>query len=219
MIDLDYADTVAPAIPAERVITIGRRLRRRRRIAGGGSMFLMVAAIAWAATVMIPQTGSAPAPFDPVPDKHRPSDPVVIVGTPIAGWRAFVFRSTDDLLCMGSAAYGGPDEGRASYGCETASVVITPGTWVQKPEFQGAPFDGSHVLAIGLVRGPATTVTLDFLGHKASAPVVPVSEPGWAGLGAYCLWLPTYGTPGYGTPDVSDVEAWDRDGRLVTSLP
>ena len=222
MIDLDYADPAAPAIAPEHVVAIGRRVRRRRRIFGGGSMALVVAAIAWTATVILPQAGTAPpAPFDPAPGKHRPSDPVVIVGTPIAGWHAFVFRATDGSLCIGAAAYSGPDRGRASYGCDgsTDSPIVPPGVWVQKPIFQGAPLGDHYVLAIGLVRGPVTTVTLDFLGREATAPVVPVPEPGWEGLGAYCMWLPTYGATTYGTANVADVQAWDANGSVVTSLP
>jgi len=221
MIDLDYADPAAPAIAPDHILTVGRRVRRRRRAAGGGSMALMVAVLAWTATVMLPQSGSVPAAFDPAPGKHRPSDPVVIVGTPIAGWRAFVFRSTDDGLCMGSAAYSGPDQGYTSYVCTDAgnTSVVLPGVWIQKPTFESAPLDGKHVLAIGLVRGPATTVTLDFFGRQAIATVVPVQKDGWEGLGAYCLWLSTNGEQTFGTANVTDVEAWDSDGRLVTSLP
>lgn len=222
MIDLDYADPAAPAIAPEHVVSIGRRVRRRRRILGGGSMALVVAAIAWTATVMLPQAGSAPpATFDPAPGKHRASDPVVIVGTPIAGWHAFVFQATDGSLCTGSAAFSGPDRGFTSYGC-IASVdppVVPPGVWVQRPEFEGSPTVSGYVLAIGLVRGPAKTVTLTFLGRPATAPVVPVPEPGWEGLGAYCMWLPTNGATTYGTANVTDVQALDANGYVVTSLP
>jgi hypothetical protein len=146
---------------------------------------------------------------------------VFIVGTPIAGWHAFVFQATDGSLCTGSAAFSGPDRGFTSYGCigSVDPPVVPPGVWVQRPEFEGSPTVSGYVLAIGLVRGPAKTVTLTFLGRPATAPVVPVPEPGWEGLGAYCMWLPTNGATTYGTANVTDVQALDANGYVVTSLP
>jgi hypothetical protein len=146
----------------------------------------------------------------------------VIVGTPIPDWHAYVYQALDGGVCVGVAAFRGPDRGFVSESCDSVDhgLVIEAGVWVDKPVFQGAPLgDGRHVLVIGLVRGNATTVSLAFLGQRATAPVVPVPEPNWAGLGAYAMWLPTGGTTTYGSADISDVEARDANGRLVAELP
>jgi len=125
-------------------------------------------------------------------------------------------------VCVGVAAFEGPHSGFVSESCNSIDhgPVIEPGIWVDKPVFQGAPLgDGRHVLVIGLVRGNATTVSLAFLGQRATASVVPVPEPHWAGLGAYAMWLPTRGATTYGSADISDVEARDANGKLVAELP
>jgi hypothetical protein len=224
MIDLDYSDPYAPQLAAEPILTRARRVRRRRRIiGGGGGAFAVLAAVVCVAIVVPhdPRATSA-APFDPAPGRHHPSDPVVIVGTPIPDWHAYVYESVDGGVCIGAAAYSGPDKGFVSETCDAVDhgSVIDPGVWVRQPQFQGAPLgDGRHVLVIGLVRGPATTVTLDFFGQRASAPVVPVAEPGWDGLGAYAMWLPTHGARAYASGDISDIEARDANGWLVAQLP
>jgi hypothetical protein len=221
MIDLDYSDPFAPQVAADPIVANGRRVRRRRRILGGGIVALAVVVCA----VVAPHgAASEPVavPFDPVPDRHRPSDPVVIVGTPIPDWHAYVYQALDGGVCVGVAAFKGPDDGFVSDTCDSVAdgSVIEPGVWVDKPLFQGAPLgDGRHVLVIGLVRGNATTVSLAFLGQRATAPVVPVPEPGWSGLGAYAMWLPTHGATTYGSADISDVEARDANGKLVAELP
>jgi hypothetical protein len=224
MIDLDYSDPYAPQLVADPIVTSGRRLRRRRRIIGGGGAFAVLAAVVCVAIIVPhdPRPATSAAPFDPAPGQHRPSDPVVIVGTPIPNWHAYVYQSLGGGVCIGAAAYSGSDKGFVSGTCDSVDhgSVIDPGVWVQQPLFQGAPVgDGRHVLVIGLVRGPATTVTLDFMGQRASAPVVPVPEPGWDGLGAYAMWLPTHGAQAYGSDDITDIEARDAHGHLVARLP
>ena len=159
MIDLDYADPYAPQLAADQIVANGRRVRHRRRVIGGGGAFAVLAAIVCVAIIVPHHPGPATsaAPFDPAPGRHRPSDPVVIVATPIPDWHAYVYQSLDGGVCMGAAAYRGRDKGFVSEGCIALDQgpVIDPGVWVRQPQFQAAP-------SVEVSWSPATSKSREF---------------------------------------------------------
>ncbi len=213
--NLTYQDPLEPTIAAHTVIARARRVRRRRRLSAAGSAAAAVAAVALGAAGLVP-AGRPGAPSEPANPLSGLDSPVV-VGTPAPGWQAIVYLSPDDDVCGGTVAVSGSDRGYFSSTCGWASPHQTStGIWVMKPLFQVAPIDKTdQVLAIGLVRGNAASVTVRFLGHDVTANVVPADLPGSSELGAYAVWLPLNGATTYGWSDIDIVIARDSRGDIV----
>jgi len=223
MLDLEYADPYAPVLSSDRVVAQAKRVRVRRRTTAAVTG---VAAIAAVAAFGLPAIGrdnsynpGTPSNRygtdlgDPVPSQHLASDPIVVVSS-TGGWNAFVYYSKSDEICMGAVATSGA-VGYVTSQCGDQVNVANP--WIDKPTFQ--PVDNGHGddLAIGLVVGDATAVSLQFFGHTVTATVVPVTVHGLTDVGAYAMWLPTGGATSYGWGDITDVVATDARGQTVAT--
>jgi hypothetical protein len=226
MLDLDYADPLAPAFAPDDIVVRAVRFRRRRRLTiAATTMAGVLAVIAALGFPVWWQQGArgttAGNPYgtnlaDPVADQHLASDPIVVLDVS-HGWKSFVYYSLAGEVCSGAIAVSGGSPGFFTGGC--GEKVDTSHAWVEKP-LPTAVFVGpDETLWIGLVEGPASTVKLEFMGETVIAPVVPVQVHGLIGLGAYAMWIPTHGATSYGSEDMSDVVATTIGGKLVATLP
>ncbi|HEY1488961.1 MAG TPA: hypothetical protein VGF84_22830, partial [Micromonosporaceae bacterium] len=138
MLDLDYADPLAPVFAPSEIAERAASVRRRRRITFAGTAAASLLAVI--AVFGIPiwwQTGTAAGGnrygtnlADPVPDQHRATDPIVVVDAS-RGWRSFVYYSLANQICWGAIAIAGSSRGYLSSAC--GGPVDTSRTWVEKP--------------------------------------------------------------------------------------
>jgi len=164
--------------------------------------------------VTAPWRGAAspPNPADPVADRHPPEEPIIDVNTGAAGWHSFVFVSTDEQICGGSASTERAD---LAVSCWMPVTKASVGRWIALPAFQTLPApwnrgNGNEVLVMGLFRCQATSVDITFRSQKVMAVIQPVAVHGRDGLSLYTAWLPLNGATTYGTADISSIIARDR---------
>jgi hypothetical protein len=227
MLDLNYADPLAPVFAPDEIVGRAIRVRRRRRLTLAGTAMAGVLAViaALGLPVWWPKSATDVAqagnPYgtnlaDPVADQHRTSDPIVVLDAS-HGWRSFVYYSLANEVCWGAIAIAGSSRGYLTSSCGTSDD--TSHAWVQKPLPLGVGDLAGDDLWVGFVEGPASTVHLDFMGTTLTAPVIPVEVHGLVGLGAYAMWVPTHGARSYGWADMSDVVATTVGGKVVATTP
>jgi hypothetical protein len=123
---------------------------------------------------------------------------------------------TFDRIAGGRTLPGFDRHGRS--GERTAAVVPAgaggPKSLPSKPTFRAGPAAAGYVLAIGFVRGPASTGAVTMSGVTKTAGVVALDGD----IGGYAVWLPTAANTPATWSAISKVVAEDSHGRVIATL-
>lgn len=230
-IDLHYPDEQPVLLDIEAMTRQGKRMRWQRKTVVIGMTTAAIGVLSLAIWAFPASTARPPVTADAANaisatdtgKTNPPSGQVVVLAQPNpderpAGQSIVAWTTHGNQICFGSIDIADPTNGPllscepAPNGLMSDGLALLP----DKPTFRAGPSVAGHILAVGFVRGAASTVSVTMSGSTTTGTVVAL---GVGTAGGYALWLPTTANSPGSWSAISKVVAEDSSGHVVATLP